>query len=96
MLPNPWASDDRDELEDDQQRKHIGTAPSDLTPYFDLVQLLWLDKEHCRLLEEPFTKEEIAQVIYLLPGNKAHWLDGLTAAFYKEYAGILAPHLLTL
>lgn len=56
--------------------------------------MLWLSKAHREYLDEPYTLEDITQVINSLPNDKAPGLDGLPASFYKTYCGILAPGLL--
>ncbi|KAJ1188534.1 hypothetical protein NDU88_005295 [Pleurodeles waltl] len=68
----------------------------ELTNYFVTIQLIWLDSAHHAYLDVPITTEEIIHVISDLPGYRAPGLDGLTTAFYKEYAPLLAPHLLAM
>ncbi|KAJ1090846.1 hypothetical protein NDU88_003974 [Pleurodeles waltl] len=48
------------------------------------------------VLDEPFTVEELIQVISAMLVNKAPGLDGLTAKFYKEFALTVALRLLAL
>ncbi|KAJ1153812.1 hypothetical protein NDU88_006570 [Pleurodeles waltl] len=67
-----------------------------LVSYFDSVQLLWLEEGHCQFPDKPFMVEKAIQAISAMVGNKAPVLDGVTAAFYKEFAPILALHLLAM
>lgn len=67
---------------------------SEMTAYLDSLELLWLGNAHQEYLDEPFTVDDIVQVINSLPADKAPGLDGLTTAFYKCYATLLAPHLM--
>ncbi|XP_069059669.1 zinc finger protein Xfin-like [Pleurodeles waltl] len=62
--------------------------------YFVDISLLWFENSHRSYLDAPFSVDDVIQAVRSLPGDKAPGLNCLTPSFFKEYADILAPHLL--
>lgn len=56
----------------------------------DLSNLLQLSEE-LHILDQPFTKEEIDQVVKDLPSDKSPGPDGFNTDFIKKNVGILLP-----
>lgn len=69
-----------------------GTA--EILHYLDTISLAWLSSGAREFMDLPITEEDIKMVIGSMPAGKAPGADGLTDAFYKEYADLVAPRLL--
>lgn len=67
---------------------------TELQQYLDSIALVWFSNSDREYMHQPFTLEDIKQVILSLPVDKAPGSDGLTTIFYKTYVEELAPRLL--
>ncbi|XP_073462515.1 probable serine/threonine-protein kinase DDB_G0277449 [Aquarana catesbeiana] len=69
--------------------------PSDIsiTSFLSNIKLPSLSKDRRDLMEEPFTSDEIREVIKNLKTGSAPGPDGLSVPYYKKFGDILAPHM---
>lgn len=66
-----------------------------ITSFFSNLQLPFLSKDHRDLMEEPFTSDEIREVIKNLKTGSALGPYGLSVPYYKKFGDTLAPHMAT-
>lgn len=77
------------------QDDHDTHQPSqeDIQSFLNHIKLPSLSQQQLSILNEPFTIQEILQVIHKLPNSKSPGPDGFTGEHYKRFQHLLAPLL---
>lgn len=61
--------------------------------FFENLHIPRISLEHRDRLEAPFSVEEVLEVIKHLKSNSAPGPDSFSVAYYKSFAGVLAPYM---